>query len=837
MKSNEIFLKDYKKPEFTIHSIDLGVQIFDEKTVVTSTMNVEHKQNENIDLQLHGDELTFVSLRVNGQNHSYQLNKEGICIESLPNQSEIVIENEINPKTNLSLEGFYQSGDILCTQCEAEGFRRITYYLDRPDVMSQFSTRIEADKNLYPILLSNGNLIDSGDPHKKPAYLFAMVAGDLAKVTDQFVTRSNRTVDIEFFVQHGNESKTEHAINSLKASMKWDEDTFGLEYDLDIYMVVAVDSFNAGAMENKGLNIFNSQYVLADPETATDLDFLNVEGVIAHEYFHNWTGNRVTCRDWFQLTLKEGLTVYRDQEFSADMNSRPVQRMMDVRILKEHQYPEDSGPTSHPIRPVKYAEINNFYTTTVYNKGAEVIRMIEMLIGKENFRKGIDIYFKNFDGQAVTTEDFVWSMEQASNRDLSQFKRWYRQSGTPILDIQMKQAGEKTELHVKQSYNEKTDVHQNEPFHIPVDLGFIDPNGNEVDDLNQMLEITKDEEVFSFNVKNAIPSILRRFSAPVKINFNYSDDDLQHLAKFDTDQFNRNEAVQRYFRNKLLNAFDGREELPFEEMIDFTRFIINDSSIDSSLKAEMLTLPGVSELIEECDVADYHKMIELRKSLSYAISNSIYDDIENSYLKLIQSQSKYEIDPLSIANRKLQNVYLSYLAENSLKHAKSQYKNANNMTDSIAAFQLICDSDDSDRKDYIDSFALKWKDDFLVMNKWMIAQSSADHDDVLSHVKSIISSEYYDAKNPNNIRSVLRGFGRNYEYFHTAESYAFITDQILEIDQFNSRIAANISLAFRKYQNLPDHLKNNLKPHLNRILSTPKISKDVAENIDRILNG
>ncbi len=704
---NTIYLKDYTQPAYWIDTVNLHFEIGDETRVVAE---MEFRKNTSVEghhvLELHGEQLRLGAILLNDHalaNGQFSVDEGRLLIPDVPDQFTLQIETFIKPVDNKSLEGLYKSSGNFCTQCEAEGFRKITYYLDRPDVMAKFSTTIIADKISCPVLLCNGNLVDSGDmdhgrhyavwedPFKKPCYLFALVAGNLQCVDDHFITLSGRKVALKIFVEAHNVDKCEHAMQSLKKAMAWDEQKYGREYDLDIYMIVAVDDFNMGAMENKGLNVFNSKFVLAKPETATDMDFINIEGVIGHEYFHNWSGNRVTCRDWFQLTLKEGLTVFRDQQFTADMNSVAVKRIDDVNVLRTRQFTEDAGPMSHPIQPASYVEINNFYTVTVYNKGAEVIRMMHTLLGETAFRQGMDYYFATYDGQAVTTEDFVTSLEHASGRDLKQFRRWYHQASTPEVSV----TGQYDEK--KKSYKftiKQTSVNEhNKAFHIPVQVGLITKDGTELVHASRLLELTKNEHVFEIeNVTTpVVPSVLRNFSAPVKLTLSLSNDDLAFLMAHDTDDFNRWNAAQQLGVMVLLHMIEvykkgHPEKLPAAYLAAFGN-VLSASDADKALIARMLTLPDEDYLAELMPYADVDAIHLVREAACYEIA----EKFQAIFLRVFtdNQQAAYKFDAESIEKRSIKNLCLAYLARlntvETRKLAVEQYYAAHNMTDQMAA--------------------------------------------------------------------------------------------------------------------------------------------------------
>ena len=756
MKTNvapqPILLVDYRPPAYFIKEVKLCFDLEEEKTTVSSKMNIYQNPTSNEkfpDLILNGKDLKFISAKMDGRtltSSDYVLDDESLTIKSPPQTFCLEIQNEIEPQNNTALEGLYKSGSIFCTQNEPEGFRTITYFLDRSDVMAKYTTKMIADEKLFPVMLSNGNEIGHGkldngkhwveweDPFAKPSYLFALVAGDLGCIRDEFITMSGRKIDLRIYCDKGNESKCHHAMHSLIKSMKWDEDVFGLEYDLDTFMIVAVDAFNMGAMENKGLNIFNTSCALADTDTATDGNYARIEGVIAHEYFHNWTGNRVTCRDWFQLTLKEGLTVFRDQEFSSDMQSRPLHRIEDVLALRASQFAEDAGPTAHPIKPSSYLQINNFYTATVYNKGAEVIRMIQTLIGKEAFRRGIDKYFELYDGQAVTTEDFIHAMELASGRDFTQFKRWYHQAGTPEIHVttEYDQNAKTYTLKITQSCSATADNSAKEPFHFPLAIGLIGKDGRDLPLKSSILEITQAEETFVFENIPEVPvlSINRNFTAPIKVNLQYSQEEYIFLMAHDSDPFNRWEAGQELAKNLMLKMVAELAEgnLPElnPEFIKAFGAILNDPHLDDAMKARALVLPSETILGQNQNPIDYDGIHLVRELVLQKLAETYQARFKEIYNQL-NTDEPYRFDAESVGKRSLKNLCLSYLSflgtPEAIKMCKQQFYKASNMTDQISALSLLADIDCPDRKEALQAFYRQWRHDTLVMNKWLAVQA------------------------------------------------------------------------------------------------------------------
>ncbi|PVZ71577.1 aminopeptidase N [Pelagibaculum spongiae] len=861
------YLKDYKQPDYLISDVALTFKLDETETLVSAKMNLNATGDASQPLRLDGEKLELLSLSINGQllnQDQYAVDDEGLTIHSVP--AEFVLESQvrIHPETNTELEGLYQSSGNFCTQCEAEGFRKITYYQDRPDVMAKFITRVEGDKSRYPVLLSNGNLIEQGeldggrhfatwqDPFVKPAYLFALVAGQLEFIQDSYTTISGREVDLRIYVESQNIDKCDHAMESLKKSMKWDEDTFGLEYDLDIYMIVAVNDFNMGAMENKGLNVFNSKFVLAKPETATDTDYEGIEGVIGHEYFHNWTGNRVTCRDWFQLSLKEGLTVFRDQEFSSDMNARSVKRIEDVAVVRAHQFPEDDGPMSHPIRPASYIEMNNFYTVTVYQKGGEVIRMYQTLLGKDGFRKGMDLYFKRHDGQAVTCDDFLSAMQDATGVDLSRFSRWYAQAGTPRLTVRSEFANGTFSLKVSQATPATPGQEEKLPFHIPLRFALLDGQGNRMplnlqgsdkpvtDEL--VLDVLEAEQTFVFSglAEKPVPSLLRGFSAPVIMDSDLTDQDQLFLAANDDDEFNRWEAIQQLAINWML---DGVAKLAKGESLQRPQGLVEalaktlvDESLNPALRALALGLPAESVLAEKMDVVDPDAIHQVRSWLRQDIATAMTEQFKATYLKLA------EIEPTAdnaSSVRRLKNCCLGYLTkiDSQLATEKAQVQFAEpNMTNVMAGMSVLVDLNGAAGEQALVDFYAKWQADPLVTDKWFMLQASAGEGDTLAKVKGLLEHKGFDIRNPNKVRSLIGVFARNQVHFHRAdgEGYRFIADRILELDAINPQIAARLAGSFLRWKKFDSDRQKLMKAEMERMVAA-KLSKNTYEIISKSL--
>jgi aminopeptidase N len=792
----------------------------------------------------------------------YETGHDYFKLVSAPDVFNLEITSVLKPQENTSLEGLYASGDIFCTQCEAQGFRKITPFPDRPDVMAVYSCTIIADKTRYPVLLSNGNPVKTGDldnnrhyvrwedPFKKPSYLFALVAGDLEHIHDQFITRSGRTVDLKIYSEQENIDKCGHAMTSLKQAMRWDEDRFGLEYDLDLYQIVAINDFNAGAMENKGLNIFNSKYVLANPQSATDEDFMNIQGVIGHEYFHNWTGNRVTLKNWFQLSLKEGLTVFRDQEFSSDLNSRGVKRISSVRNLRAAQFPEDAGPMTHPVRPESYIKMDNFYTTTVYEKGAELVRMMHQLLGEKKFRHAIDLYFEKFDGMAVTIEEFAAVMEEVSGLNLNQFKWWYSQSGTPTVTVKRSYDPAQKQLAIRFEQVTAPDRNQSKkkPLHIPVHFALLDEKGQDITpEGSHLLELKSNKETFTFDdiPENSIPSLFRQFSAPVKIETDFSDAELAFLMAHDTDDFNRWDAAQTLFIKELkqiIAAIWADKELSVSShLITAFKKALLDTDTDPAFLAKALSLPLETEIKNHFDPIDVPAIHRARVFLKQAIAGQL----KHHFLEVVNRCAAS--DPLSLshnamADRSLKNLSLSFLGclkeTDTTDLVLSHYETAENMTDEIAAFKILCEIDPSTKQTAVKRFYAKWQSDKLVLDKWFAVQAGSTLSDTLSVVKSLIHHPNFSIKNPNKVRSLVYVFAlQNHINFHQmdGDGYRFIADQIIALDTINHQVAARLSSCFNHMKKYDDIRKSLMKNELERILSVPTLSKNVYEIVSRAL--
>jgi aminopeptidase N len=872
-----IHIEDYCAPAYTIPETRLDFEIFDNYVRVCATLNIEAvtEASAGTALVLNGERLKLLSIAIDGKplpDDSYSVADETLTIENVPAEFVLTTEVEIDPYNNTWLEGIYKSGNILCSQNEPEGFRKITYYLDRPDVMSIFSVKITADKKKFPYLLSNGNkikeeelndgrqLVEWHDPFPKPSYLFAFVAGDFARVEDSFTTMSGREVAIQIYVDHGNEDKVSHTIDSLKRSMKWDEETFGLEYDLDLFMIVAVDAFNMGAMENKGLNIFNSACALANPDTATDYDYLNVESIVAHEYFHNWTGDRITLRDWFQLTLKEGLTVYRDGEYTADTYSRSIKRIESASGLRSSQFVEDAGPNAHPIQPQSYKEINNFYTATVYSKGAEVIRMVETMLGKDGFRRGMDRYVELFDGKAITTEDFICAMEDANGADLRQFRRWYNQAGTPVCTVNgsYDEQSKTFTLNVKQSCMPTADGSPKEPFYFPMIMGLIDSDGKDIslhlvsDDndggkTSRTLIIDKREQNFVFTGVDTvpIPSLFRKFSAPVKVEYKYTRDDLMFLLHHDSDSFNRYDASQRLALGCLLEMTvslqSGEDPVVADDVLDAYGSLLGGNSQDLAFCAHALVLPSIEVINQELTEFDFKNTFLAREAFKKSLVMRHSEALRKCYDDY--AAESYSLDSESVAKRRFRNLcldYLSYLDDGATELAAVHFHDSDNMTDRMDALRILCVANTPERDKALTSFMERYKDDFNVINKWFGVQASAIRNSALyENVCALAEHPLFDSSNPNRFRSIYGAFAGSLPAFHdiSGRGYRLIADITIEIDKANSQVAAGLGKAFKHYANMPQENKEHMRVALEKIVAAPGISTGLLEIVTNTLKG
>ncbi|MDJ0090716.1 aminopeptidase N [Pantoea allii] len=860
---------DYRAPDYTITDIDLTFELDETTTRVTAVSQVKRQGDHQAELRLDGEDLTLVSLEVNGQAWTAWHEDAGsLVLSQLPDSFTLKIVNDIHPDRNSALEGLYKSGEALCTQCEAEGFRHITWYLDRPDVLARFTTTIIADGSRYPYLLSNGNRIDSGkddqgrnwvkwqDPFPKPCYLFALVAGDFDVLRDSFTTRSGRNVALEIFVDRGNLDRADWAMTSLKNSMKWDEERFGLEYDLDIFMIVAVDFFNMGAMENKGLNVFNSKYVLAKAETATDKDYLGIEAVIGHEYFHNWTGNRVTCRDWFQLSLKEGLTVFRDQEFSSDLGSRAVNRIDNVRIMRGAQFAEDASPMAHPIRPDQVIEMNNFYTLTVYEKGSEVIRMLHTLLGEENFQKGMQLYFERHDGSAATCDDFVQAMEDASNIDLSQFRRWYSQSGTPTLSVRddYNPELEQYTLHVTQHTPPTAEQKEKLPLHIPLDIELYDGQGKVIPlqrdghPVHNVLNVTEEFQTFVFdNVYfQPVPSLLREFSAPVKLDYKWSDAQLTFLMRHARNDFSRWDAAQSllatYLRLNVARHQQGQHlSLPLH-VADAFRTVLLDADSDPALTALILSLPSENEIAELFEIIDPQAIALVREALVRTLARELADEFFAVYHA--NQQAEYHVDHADIGKRSLKNICLYYLAFGDMdlanKLVQAQYQHANNMTDSLAALTAAMAAQLPCRDALLADYDERWHKDGLVMDKWFVLQATSPAQNALLNVRRLLSHRSFSMGNPNRIRSLIGAFASgNPSAFHAEDGsgYRFLVEMLTDLNTRNPQVASRMIEPLIRLKRYDANRQALMRQALEQLQGLDKLSGDLYEKITKALNA
>ena len=866
-----IKLSDYRPPDFLVDRIELTFNLEEEVTHVRSRLSLcaaEMKDGRIPPLILDGEDLDLKLVSIDGHaltDDAYDVTATNLTIKEPPRgEFSLEIEVGIRPQENTKLEGLYKSSGNYCTQCEAEGFRRITYNFDRPDVMSVYTVRISADKSCYPVLLSNGNLVERGetpdgrhwvewhDPYPKPAYLFALVAGDLAVAEDRFTTMSGRDVALQIFVEHGKESRCGHAMESLKKAMRWDEERFGLEYDLDIYMIVAVSDFNMGAMENKGLNVFNDKYVLADPDTATDSDYSFIEAIVAHEYFHNWTGNRVTLRDWFQLSLKEGLTVFRDQEFSADVRSGAVKRIQDVRTLRARQFPEDAGPLAHPVRPSSYIEINNFYTATVYEKGAELVRMIQTIVGRDGFTRGVQRYLSDNDGCAATVEDFIVAIEGTTGADLSQFTDWYGQAGTPKLEIEKEYdpASRQCLLTFRQSTAETPGQLDKKPLHIPVRLSLLDRSGAAVPlrrdgdaeaPTSRTIELHKEMEkiVFSDVESDPIISALQDFSAPIVLSTATSGSDRAFLLAHDPDLFNRWEAGQQYATDYLIRRIDslrqGESVRAPDEFIDALGALLRDGSLETAFVAEAVLLPSEEYLGNQMTRVDVDAIHNAREGLRREIASQLKGLWLQVYCEH-QSNRPYDPNPDDAASRKLKNCALSYLMSLPEPDMRSlgaaQFEAADNMTDSIAALACLNDIKGPEREKAFDDFYLRWKDDHLVLDKWFALRASSSLSETLSDVRELMGHPAFSIRNPNKVRALIGGFcAGNQLRFHAADGggYEFLADQVMVLDELNPQVAARLLAPLGQWRRFDSDRQELIQGQLDRVLAKPGLSRDVYE--------
>jgi aminopeptidase N len=861
------YLKDYAPPAYLIDAVDLDFELAEDHARVRSRLSLRRNPKGIVagaPLRLDAEELEFESATLDGKAlgpGDYTLDASSLTLTRVPDRFTLETACRIFPHRNTTLMGLYAAESGLFTQCEAEGFRRITYFIDRPDVMAKYTVTIHGDRDKHPALLSNGNLVASGeeaggrhwarwqDPFPKPSYLFAMVAARLDRLDDEFVTRSGRRVRLAIYVDPGKLDQCGFAMGALKRAMRWDENVFGLEVDLDNYSIVAVGDFNMGAMENKGLNVFNTKYVLARPDIATDSDYLAIDRVIAHEYFHNWTGNRVTCRDWFQLSLKEGLTVFRDQEFGADMYSRAVERIREVRALRSSQFAEDAGPMAHPVRPSSYIEINNFYTTTVYEKGAEVVRMIRTLVGAAAFRRGMDLYFQRHDGQAVTCDDFVRAMADVSGADLSQFKRWYDQAGTPVLDVESEYdaESERYALTVRQSCPPTPGQDSKLPFHIPLAVGLVAPDGwDMLEEGTRVVSLKKPEERLVFDARGArpVPSLARNFSAPVIVRYDYSESELALLAAHDTDPFNRWEAGQRLALGILLRgieaAHSGREYELAETFVGAMARVLEVGARDPAFAAEMLTLPSESYIAEQMAVIDPDAIHAVRDEVRRRLAVELKTPLLAAYREHAVP-GPYSPDALSAGRRALRNAALGYLMEIDEPATRAlclaQLESADNMTDAFAALARLANCECAERAPALETFYRKWKDEPLVVDKWLAVQSGSRLPTALADTRRLMEHPAFNIRNPNKVYALLGGFRGNQVRFHAADGagYAFFADQVIALDPINPQVAARMARGLDRWRKFDAGRQVHARAALERMRDARNVSKGLLEIATRSL--
>jgi aminopeptidase N len=843
--------EDYRPPDWLVPGIDLEFDLGAERTRVRARLNVSRNGTHDRPLRLDAQGLRLVELRVDGRTAEHSLEGEVLSVALAGEAAVVETLVEIEPRSNTQLMGLYESGGILCTQCEAEGFRRITPFPDRPDVLSRYRVRMIADRQTYPVLLSNGNRVGAGDleggrhwaewddPFPKPCYLFALVAGDLAANRDCFTTLTGRKVELGIWVREDDLPKTKHAMESLKASMKWDEDVYGREYDLAVFNIVAVSDFNFGAMENKGLNIFNSRYILADPETATDSDFDAVAGVVAHEYFHNWSGNRVTCRDWFQLSLKEGFTVFRDQMFSADMGSAAVKRIEDVKMLRAAQFPEDGGPLAHPVRPDTYMEIANFYTATVYNKGAELIRMLHTLLGPERFRAGCDLYFDRHDGQAVTCEDFVRAVEEASGEDLSQFRLWYEQAGTPRVRARLSHDGGTARLRLEQEVPPTPGQPVKKPMPIPLRVAlFARDGGEKVEERLVLLDKSRDEAVFGTGGQDVVLSINRGFSAPVIVETERPAADLAFLSAHDDDPFARYEAMQQLMLDTLLAVIaTGRAD--HEAVVDAVRRTLEDERLDPAFASDAVLPPSESFIGDQMAVVDPDSIRSARDSLRAELGRALEPQWRAAYAST--AANRYEYSAAAKGARRLKTVALNYLmaagAKDAPALARRQFDEADNMTDRQGALGALASSDSPERHGALAAFYERYRADSLVLDKWFTVQALSTRDDTLAAVEALAGHPDFTLSNPNRMRSLVGAFASNQRAFHdsSGRGYRFLADMILAVDRLNPQTAARLVPPLGRLRRFDRARQDLMRAQLERIVATPGLSKDVFEQASKSL--
>ncbi|KFB10626.1 aminopeptidase N [Nitratireductor basaltis] len=870
-------LEEYKPSAYRIPRLELDFRLDAQETLVTARMQVERAEGTDVGtpLVLDGDGLSLVGLAVNGEpagENGFEALPDQLTLRDVPagDHFELEIVTRINPSANKALMGLYVSSGVFCTQCEAEGFRRITYFLDRPDVLSTYRVRMEADRATAPLLLSNGNPVENGDldggrhyaiwddPHPKPSYLFALVAGNLGVVSDHFITASGRKVALGVYVEHGKEARATYAMDALKRSMRWDEERFGREYDLDVFNIVAVSDFNMGAMENKGLNIFNDKYVLADPETATDMDFANIEAIIAHEYFHNWTGNRITCRDWFQLCLKEGLTVYRDHEFSADMRSRAVRRISEVRTLRAHQFPEDQGPLAHPVRPRRYREINNFYTATVYEKGSEVVRMIHTILGEEDFRKGMDLYFDRHDGQAVTIEDLIACFEEAGRVDLTQFALWYHQAGTPnvIASTSYDEQAKSFTLELEQSVPPTPSEARKKAMHIPLKFGLVGPNGEDMDWASadgaeisgDVIHLRERRHTISFKGIGQRPvlSLNRGFSAPVVLSEQVSSADRYFLAQHDSDAFNRWQALNSLANEALIEAANQARNgtVPGfdDELVSFPAGIAGDETLEPAYRALAITPPAEADIAREIGGnVDPDAIHRAREAYLDAVARSGATQMASVY-DALADDGTFNPDAGHAGKRALRNVLLGLLmrAEGSPERGVVQYRSATNMTERLAALMEVTHrfANSPEASELLADFEGRYSDNPLVMDKWLTTQATIPGDGAAARVRELMKHSSFSLSNPNRVRALIGGFASgNQTGFHAADGtgYQLLAETILAVEELNPQVAARLAVTFRSWRSLEPHRQKLAREALATIAKAENLSRDLRDIVDRTL--